>query len=150
MTATIIGADKLMKTIGGIKTATRRNGGFELYFGQGDERKKANWLHSGTTKMTASPFFALDKKQEDRAMKKVRQALRDGKGIADRLYRIASSFKLEILKRTKAGKNPDGGTQRAYKEGKYKELRASTGKPTGAVTNAFTGSMLRSINIRKI
>ena len=149
MTATIIGADKLMKTIGGIKTATRRNGGFELYFGQGDERKKAYKLHYGIG-IEASPFFALDKKQEDMAMKKVRQALRDGKGIADRLYRIASSFKLEILKRTKAGKNPDGGTQRAYKEGKYKELRASTGKPTGAVTNAFTGSMLRSINIRKI
>ena len=136
------------------------DGGFELYFGQTDEREKAMWLHYGTTKMKASPFFALSDKQADVAVGKVRQAIRERRNIVKRLQQIGGTFITEIMKRTEDGKTPEGKDQRSYSD-KYLEMRLDpskrpksmpqSGKRTGnPVRNSFTSDMLRSINKRDI
>jgi len=125
------------------------DGGFELYFGQTDEREKAMWLHYGTTKMKASPFFALSDKQADEAVQKVRLAVRERRDVVKQIRKIAGSVITEIIKRTQSGKDPDGRDQRDYSE-KYLDERNERGRTGNPVRNYFTGSMLRSINKRNI
>jgi len=149
MSVTAIGGNRVLKRINGIKVAVSHNGGFEMYFNQTDERKKAYKLHYGIG-IKPSPFFALSDKQGQKAMNQVRSAIRKGVQIRKNLQKIGNSFKLEIIKRTKAGKDPDGNRQRAYESETYIEKRKKTGKPTDVVRNAFTGSMLRSIAVKKI
>ena len=44
-----------------------------IYFSSDDERKKAEWNHNGNSRMKATKFFTLDRKQRREAKKRTKQ-----------------------------------------------------------------------------